>query len=160
MPGGFLGYPTSFMLDVVVCALVLVMPTLAYSLWLVRVRKNYALHRKFQIGLGLALLITVTLFEIDMRLAGGWKALLAQRAVPLSDEALSVVRTVLYVHIAFAVSTLVLWSSTFALMWGKADVMPRGRSRTVHRSLGWSSVGALALTAVTGVAWYGLAFIA
>ena len=54
---GFLGYQTTFMLDFVVCALALVVPLLLYSLWLVKVRRNYLGHKRLQIALGLILLV-------------------------------------------------------------------------------------------------------
>jgi hypothetical protein len=47
---GFLGYPTTFMLDFVVCALVLIVPLLLFSLWLVKFRRNYAGHMKLPSG--------------------------------------------------------------------------------------------------------------
>ena len=52
MTDGFLGYPTSLMLDVVVCALALVVPLLLFSLYQVRVKRNFLLHRNLQLLLG------------------------------------------------------------------------------------------------------------
>ena len=73
MTDGFLGYDASFMLDVVVCALALVVPALAWSIWLVKARRAYALHRNVQIVLGIVLLISVAAFEYDLQIVlGGW----------------------------------------------------------------------------------------
>ena len=63
MSDGFLGYRTSFMLDVVVCALVAVVPVLLYSIYLVKFRRQYALHKTLQLILGVALLLTVAAFD-------------------------------------------------------------------------------------------------
>ena len=57
MSNGFLGYGASLMLDVVVCALVLVVPTLAYSIYVVKIRRNYVRHRNVQVALGAVLLV-------------------------------------------------------------------------------------------------------
>ena len=77
---GFLGYPTTFMLDFVVCALVLIVPLLLYSLWLVKVKRNYKAHMQFQLGLGLILLVAVTAFEVDVQMVhGGWENIVAQQ---------------------------------------------------------------------------------
>src|SRR5437868_12622258 len=85
MTDGFLGYKTSLMLDVVVCALIVVVPTLLFSLYAVKIRRNYSLHKALQITLGIVLLAAVGLFEIDMRLHGGIEGILAKRLRPFSD---------------------------------------------------------------------------
>ena len=56
---GFLGNDASFMLDFVVCALLLVVPILAGSIYLVKFRQRFELHKKLQILLGVVLLIAV-----------------------------------------------------------------------------------------------------
>jgi putative membrane protein len=56
MKDGFLGYRTSFMLDFVVVALVLIVPVLIYSLYAVKIRHQYKLHRNLQLLLGIVLL--------------------------------------------------------------------------------------------------------
>ena len=57
MSNGFLGNDASFMLDVVVCALVLVVPALLTSVYLVKVHKNYLVHRNMQVTLGVVLVV-------------------------------------------------------------------------------------------------------
>src|SRR5262249_6247353 len=69
---GFLGTRASLMLDVVFLAMFAVLPILGWSIWLVRVRHNFALHKRVQLSLGVVLLLAVTLFEVDMRV-NGWK---------------------------------------------------------------------------------------
>ena len=53
MKNGFLGYPTSFMLDFVVCALVVLVPLLVYSIFVVKKQRKFTLHRNLQVFLGL-----------------------------------------------------------------------------------------------------------
>ena len=160
MADGFLGYPTSLMLDVVVCALALVVPTLVVSLYLVKVRKKYLWHRNIQIVLGAALLVTVVLFEADMQMQGGWQAILGRRSPPLPADQLATVRRVLWIHLVFAVTTVVLWPVTLVLAWRRypSPPTPAAHSR-LHKRLGWLSTIDIALTSATGLLFYYLAFV-
>ena len=42
------------MLDVVFLAMFAIMPVMSWSIWLVRHRQHYALHKRIQLGLGFA----------------------------------------------------------------------------------------------------------
>lgn len=163
MTHGFLGYDASLMLDVVVTALILIVPVLAYSLYAVKVRRAYRLHRNLQIGLGLVLLIAVTAFEVDMRLHGGWKQIVNKQAdVPrVSPEAMEVIGQILTVHLIFAISTPFLWAATLYLAWKRFGnpVQPGPHSR-LHKTLGWASVIDIVLTSLTGLWFYYAAFVA
>ena len=160
MGAGFLGYPSTLMLDVVVVALALVVPLLLVSLYLVKIARNYTAHRNLQILLGGLLLVTVGLFELDMRLQGGWQAILKNRDVQLSPERLSLVSQVLFVHLGFAVSTCILWTVTLIWAWRAYPnpPVPMSHSKT-HKLLGWLSMLDITLTSVTGLAFYYLAFV-
>ena len=143
MADGFLGYEASLMLDVVVVSLVVVVPLLGLSLGLVRVRKNYRLHRRLQVLLGAILLIAVTLFEIDMRLSGGFWQM-------SKDDS------------TFAISTVGLWAVTLGLAHRRFlgdDPVPGDHSR-LHRRLGWLSTLDITATAVTGLLVYYYGFVA
>jgi hypothetical protein len=162
MSQGFLGFDSSFMLDVVVCALVLVVPVIVVSLFVVKVRKNYALHAAIQTTLSVVLLLVVVAFEVDMRLHGGWRNIVNKNpeAPRVIDEALSQVHTMLLVHLVFAVSTPVLWITTLILAWRRfaSPPQPGTHSRT-HKTLGWLATLDLVLTSVTGLGFYYLAFV-
>lgn len=164
MTNGFLGYNASFMLDVVVCALVLVVPALAYSIYLVKGRRAYTLHRNIQIGLGIVLLITVAAFEYDLQMVhGGWENVVNKpgESPRLEEEALDRVRTVLRVHLVFAISTPLLWGTTLWLALRRFPAPPRPAPHSrLHKTLGWLSTVDIALTSVTGLAFYYLAFMA
>lgn len=160
MAKGFLGYPSTLMLDAVVCALALVVPVLFFSIYLVKFRRLYLWHRRLQTGLGIALLITVCLFEIDMRWHGGWQAILKQRSVQLTDEQFQWVSRVLLVHLVFAVSAVVLWSVTLTHGWRRIPHPPQPSPHSgLHKALGWSSTISLTLTSITGLVFYYYAFM-
>ena len=150
------------MLDVVVCALVLVVPVILYSLYLVKVRKHYALHAAIQTTLAVVLLLVVIAFEVDMRLHGGWENIVNPQpeAPRVMGEALAQVRTMLWVHLVFAVSTPLLWITTLTLAWKRFANPPQpGLHSRAHKTLGWLSTVDLVLTSVTGLGFYYLAFV-
>ncbi len=162
MSRGFLGYDASFMLDVVVCALVAVVPVLLWSLYEVKVRRSYLRHRNIQIALAVVLLVAVLLFEIDMRLQGGWQQIINRdpSSPRLAGEALEQVRTVLYVHLFFAITTPLVWAATiFLAMKRFANPPLPGAHSSLHKKLGWLSVIDLVMTSVTGLLFYYLAFM-
>jgi uncharacterized membrane protein YozB (DUF420 family) len=155
---GFLGTRASLMLDLVFLAMFAVLPVLGWSVWLVRSRRNYALHKKAQLALGAVLLVTVAAFEIDMRLHG-WR----ERARPSrfygSEGQWGLVDLSLGVHLLFAVSTAVLWVWVIVGAWRNFDVPPRPNLYShTHRRLAWLATIDMGLTALTGWVFYLLAF--
>ena len=164
MSHGFLGNDASFMLDVVVCALVLLVPLLLASVSLVKFRKTYLLHRNLQIALGAILLLTVAAFEIDLQwVHGGWLNIANRPGRPprLQGDHLAVTQTMLRVHLIFAISTPVLWALTLVLALRRYSNPPLpGRHSRLHKALGWWSVVDLIITSLTGLVFYWLAFIA
>jgi hypothetical protein len=164
MSHGFLGYDSSFMLDVVVCALVLIVPVLGYSLSLVKYRGDYLNHKRLQIGLSLVLLLTVAAFEYDLQFVhGGWINIANKNpdAPRLVGERLQQARLALRIHLVFAISTPILWAVTTVLALRRYPDPPRpGRHSELHKKLGWASAIDLVLTTATGLAFYYLAFVA
>src|SRR6266568_3687669 len=67
----------SLMLDVVFVTMFIVAPLLLASVYLVKYRRQYGLHKKLQLTMAAVLLVAVLLFEFDMRL-NGWE----ERASP------------------------------------------------------------------------------
>ncbi len=161
MSDGFLGFRTSLMLDVVVCALVLVVPAIIYSLYLVKVKHQFVAHRNMQLGLAAVLLIAVGAFEVDMQLVqGGWQEVVAKREVPLDAEQLAAVRQVLWIHLVFAVSSPLLWAVTIVLALKRMPNPPAPCPHSgLHKKLGWASTLDLVLTSVTGLWFYYVAFV-
>jgi membrane-anchored protein YejM (alkaline phosphatase superfamily) len=71
---GFLGTRASLMLDVVFVAMFVVVPVMGWSIWQVRRRRRYVLHKRVQLVLAAVLLVAVLAFEVDMRI-NGWQHL-------------------------------------------------------------------------------------
>ncbi|HET6423873.1 MAG TPA: DUF420 domain-containing protein [Planctomycetaceae bacterium] len=158
---GFLGNHASFMLDFVVVALVLIVPILLYSLYAVKVRRQYTLHRNLQLLLGVVLLVAVALFEVDLHFVqGGWEQVVAKRPVKLTTEQLAQVRTVLRIHLIFAISTPFLWVITTVAALRRFPNPPTpGPHSGWHKFLGWASAIDITLTSVTGLIFYYVAFM-
>jgi len=159
MSDGFLGYRTSFMLDLVACALVVIVPLLMYSLYVVKYRRKYVQHRNLQVSLGAILMVTVFLFEIDLQwVQGGWENVVAKREI--STEQLTIARTTLHWHLLFAISTPFLWCATLIYAFKRFESPPQpGKHSRLHKTLGWLSTIDITLTSVTGLLFYYLAFM-
>ncbi len=161
---GFLGYRTSFMLDFVVTALVVIVPLLLYSLWTVRFRRQYRTHRLLQMILGGILLVAVGAFEIDLQIVqGGWQNIVAKQQLDPDTLAakINAVRPWLRVHLLFAVTTPFFWIATIGLALRKFSNPPvPGSHSRCHRILGWISAVDITLTSITGLAFYYVAFVA
>ncbi len=167
------------MLDLVFLAMFAVLPVLAWSIWQVRVHRRFGLHKRVQLTLAAVLLVTVVLFEIDMRFLSGWRP----RATP-SPYYASVYATdpvsyevccellgfdcvpgwvfrMLAIHLVFAGSTALLWVLVVvqALRHFPHPPLPGPHSR-IHRLLGWMATVDMAMTALTGWIFYWLAFVA
>lgn len=160
MKDGFLGFHASFMLDAVVVALVLVVPVLVFSLYSVKIRRQYSLHRNLQLALAVTLLAAVLAFEVDLHLIqGGWKNVV-NKGPPVTATQMAFIHQVLRVHLIFAGSTPFLWGLTIALAlrWMPRPPAPSAHSG-LHKFLGWASTLDLVLTSVTGLIFYYIAFV-
>jgi len=161
MENGFLGYHATFMLDAVICALVLVVPVLAGSIYLVKVRRNFVAHRRLQLTLAAVLLVAVMAFEIDVQIVHhGWRNIVMSARPEISSESLQFVEKLLRIHLIFATSTPVLWCVT--LIWALrrfGNPPAPSRHSPWHRWLGWTSALDLTLTSATGLLFYYFAFM-
>jgi putative membrane protein len=160
MKNGFLGYQASFMLDAVVVALVLVVPVLLFSLFSVKIRRQYTVHRNLQMFLAVTLLAAVCAFEIDLHwVQGGWENVVKKGPSVTSDQ-LAFIQKVLRIHLLFAASTPFLWAITIGFALRRFPNPPQpGSHSSLHSVLGWASTLDLVLTSVTGLIFYYVAFV-
>ena len=153
---GFLGTRASLGMDVVLVGLFATFPLLAWSVHLVRNRRDYAGHKRLQLAIVAALLAAIVVFEIDIRLLSDWRA----RAAPSPFWPRGVLAA-LGVHLVFAVSTLVLWAWVVLEAWRRFPVPPHPNAHSArHRRMARLAAADLVLTAVTGTVFYWLAFVA
>jgi putative membrane protein len=157
---GFLGTRATFMLDVVVLAMVAIAPTLAWSIYQVRYRRRYTLHKRVQLLLGTVLLVTVVLFEIDMRV-NGWRDRASVSPYLGQDGGVDWVDLALGVHLCFAISAALLWVVVIArALRSFANPPAPGPHSAWHRRFGYLAAIDMFCTALTGWIFYWLAFVA
>ena len=152
---GFLPFSrASFMLDLVVCAMFLVIPLQIWSIAQAK-RKRLQLHRAVQIATSVVLLVTVIVFEIDIRV-NGWRHL--AEASPYYE---SLVFPALYVHLVFAVCTPFIWGYTvIKAMRQFGNPVQVNAYASKHRRWGMISFLCLCMTSITGWIFFYLAFVA
>lgn len=153
---GFLGTRASIGMDVVLVGLLATLPLLAWSIHLVARRRDFAAHRKLQLLIVGALVVAIVVFEIDIRLISDWKL----RAKP-SPYWPSGVLSALGIHLVFAISTLVLWAWVVWEALGRFPTPPAPNAHSPrHRLMARLAAADLVLTAITGTAFYWIAFVA
>lgn len=144
------------MLDVLVIGMLVVVAVLCWSVYQVKFRRRYQLHKRVQLMLGVVVLIVVVLFEIDIRLHG-WE----MRASGIEGgRASAAVWYALYVHLVFAVSSIILWPVTIFLALKNFPNPPRPSAHSrVHIPLARTAAIDMVMTAITGWIFYWLAFV-
>jgi len=153
---GFLGSRAPLMIDVVCVVMLGVVMVLCWSIYQVKVRRRFWVHKWTQITLGVALLVVVILFEVDIRLHG-WEA---RAAGKVGGQPAAAVIWALYVHLFFAISSVILWPATIALaVWNFGEPPKPGRHSRVHIPLARTAAADMVLTTLTGWAFYWLAFV-
>ena len=159
---GFLPFGrASLMLDVVFLAMFVIVPVLFFSLWQVKYKRNYQLHKALQLTMAIVLLVAVLLFEVDIRV-NGWE----HRAEPspyfdAADKWSCLAGRSLIVHLSFAVPSLVLWIVVVVQALRKFSRPPSpGPHSQWHARWATLAAGGMFMTAVTGWIFYWLAFVA
>lgn len=162
LPGidGFIpGSRGSIMLDIVFLAMFLVMPVMAVSLYLVKYKKKFALHKTIQIVLGVVLLIAVVLFEVDMRFWSGWQERAAD-SPHFEADTWCTVWYALCIHLFFAIPTALLWIYVIVSAVRKYPNPPTPNEYS-PKHIFWARLAAIEMfmTALTGWIFYTLAFM-
>lgn len=156
---GFLPARGSFMLDFVVVAMALIVLVMTFSVWTVRKRRNFLLHKRIQIGTAAVLFLAIVAFEVDLRLLTDWRTLAASSRF----AGTGVIETALYIHLCFAIPAPFIWAITLVKALRHFPNPPApvsGKFSRQHRRLGWLSVIVMVMTAVTGWFFYAVAFVA
>ena len=141
--------------DSLALAMLLVIPLMILSIYLVRGKKLYLVHKWIQTLLGLGLAAILLVFEIKMRLIG-WRDYAEDS--PYYD---SFVLPSLVLHLLVAVPTFFLWIFTIVGAWKNFQSSPKpSKYSMIHKRMARLSAGLMILTTLTGWLFYGLAFIA
>ncbi len=143
------------MLDTVFVAMFAICAVMMLSIWFVRYRSLYKIHRQIQIGLAAVLAVAIFVFEIDVRFVTDWRSLASSSR--FYDTGM--VDRALWIHLMFAIPTPFVWAYVVvqALRKFPREVGPGEHSRS-HRFWGRIAAALMLLTAVTGCIFYWLAF--
>jgi uncharacterized membrane protein YozB (DUF420 family) len=153
---GFLGSRASLMLDLLFLTMFVVVAVLAWSVYQVKFRRRYGVHKRVQVVLGIVLLAAVILFEIDIQ-RHGWQD---RAAGQIGGQVRSDVWAALYVHLVFAVSSVIVWPIVIVrALRNFANPPAPGPHSRWHKRWGWFAAVDMVLTAVTGWVFYWLAFM-
>jgi putative membrane protein len=161
LDGLFPRFRGSLMLDVVFLAMLVIVPLLVVSVYLVKYQRRYILHKRLQLAMAAVLLVAVLLFEIDIRV-NGWEH--RAEPSPYFDPAhkwTCPAGLALIVHLSFAVPTLFLWIAVVVQALRKfSDPPAPGPHSRWHARYGMLAAAGMVLTGVTGWVFYWLAFVA
>lgn len=150
-----LGSRASIGMDVVLIGLLALLPVLAWSIAAVRAGR-YGLHKRLQLFIVTALAGAIVVFEIDVRIFSDWR----HRAAASPFWPAGVLWS-LGIHLVFAVSTFVLWTWVVWEAFRRFPTPPLpGTHGPRHRRMARLAALDLAATAVTGLLFYWLAFVA
>lgn len=161
LANGFLPTRGSFMLDVVFLAMFLIVAVMLFSIYLVRYLRKIELHRKIQIVLATVLAVAIIAFEIDVRFLTDWRKL--AEASPFYEN--GTVDFWLWFHLLFAIPTPFVWIYVIVMAVRKFQSSPGGVGQfgdyaATHRLWGRIAAVLMIMTAVTGCAFYWIAFVA
>ena len=98
------GSRASIAYDIAYLILLLLIPALTWSLELLFLRRNYALHKKFMLLLTAAFAVATAVFFTEF-LVNGWK----HRASPSPSEIPGITYMTLNIHLVFWVVSALIW---------------------------------------------------
>lgn len=142
-------------LNLITIAMIIILPILAWSIWQVKIKKNYNLHKKLQITISLSLLVLVFIFELNIRKTD-WRVY-AKPSIYYD----TILLPFLTFHIVIASATFLIWLATLrgALKYFSNEAIPNQYSKH-HKWLGRIGTLLMCTTAITGWIFYYLAFVA
>jgi len=149
---GFLGTSAPFYMDLVTLYFG-VLPLLMGIAIFMAVQKRYELHYKMQLSIFIVTLLIVGVFEVGVRVSGGFSAFMEQ-----SNANTTFMIIFLLVHILIAIATVVLYSILIysAIKEYKLKSAPIVKS---HKKLGKLVFLGMSITSFMGVLIYYFLFI-
>lgn len=153
-PRGFLGTRADLLMDIVILALVAVVPIVFYN-WRLARTGRYPLHKTMQISLAVLLGAVVGLFEYNLRLQGGiFAATAASRYAGTGT-----LNFWIYLHTFFAITTIVVWVGLIVVSLRRFPNPPTpGAFSARHRFWGRIGMVWMLVTGVTAIPVYVFGF--
>ena len=152
---GFLGTRAPLFMDITLLIVVLLPILIAIAITFAK-KNRYKLHAITQIVIYVISVIIILYFEVGIRLAGGYKALLIQKTSISHNYLIGV----LIFHIIVATITLILWSLLVVKSYlDYNEILLLGSKKKIHKKIGLYTYFFIFLTAFSGIWVYLLLFV-
>ncbi len=149
---GFLGTTAPFYMDAVTLYFAILPLLLGFGVYFA-LKKRYQLHFQWQMLTFVLTLVMVVVFEIGVRISGGFNAFMAQ-----SNADYNMMLGLMVIHVLVALVSVVLWS---ALIYGaiKRYRIEKESLNVSHKKAGYWVFAGMSLTSIMGVMIYWFLFI-
>ena len=149
---GFLGTKALMYMDVITLYFG-VLPFLMASAIYMAIKKRYKIHYKMQLSIYVLTLIIVTIFEIGVRISGGFSAFMEQ-----SNANYSYMLTFLVIHVLVAILSVVLYS---ILIYSSSQqyIFKKEPLALNHKKMGQVVFFGMTLTSIMGILIYYFLFM-
>lgn len=132
---GFLGTRADLLTDLVITALVAVVPFVLWNQNLAR-RGRWALHKRMQIGLAVLLGLVVAAFEYNLRLQGG----IFEATTASAYSGTLTLNFWIWFHTFLAITTVIVWASLIIMSLRRFPSPPQPAAfSATHRR--WGRIG-------------------
>lgn len=149
---GFLGTRGDFLSDLLIIALVFILPALAVAIKSAA-QRQLILHKRMMLSIFAVLVLYVVIYEANLAFLGGINYLVSNIRVPKEPYFVFVA-----FHIAISAASLIM-GGVVMRKGGEALCSGQVFFTSYHRRLAWIEVGLLVLSVVTGLVIYYLTFI-
>ncbi|MBU1659772.1 DUF420 domain-containing protein [bacterium] len=149
---GFLGTSSPFYMDFITLYFGL-LPFLMGAAIFMAVKKQYELHYKMQLAIFIVTLIVVVIFEIGVRISGGFSAFMQE-----SSANYSWMVSFLIVHILVAIASVIMWTILIYTAVKQYKLQTQSFVKS-HKKLGKIVYLGMSLTSAMGVLIYYFIFM-
>ena len=149
---GFLGTKALMYMDIITIYFALLPLLLACAVYMA-VKKRYKLHYKMQVSIFVITLIVVAIFEVGVRISGGFSAFMEQ-----SNANYSYMLIFLVIHVLVAVLSVVLYST---LIYSSIQqyIFKQEPLASNHKKMGQVVFFGMSITSIMGILIYYFLFM-
>jgi uncharacterized membrane protein YozB (DUF420 family) len=155
LPPGFLGTRADVLMDLVVVSFAIILPAL-YVSWKKARGGAFVAHKRIQVTLFSVLVVVVSLFEVDLRMAGGIFEMTRESifaGTPLLNGSI-------WFHTTLSILTSLAWIGLVIVSVRRFPSPPRPSAfSAAHRRWGRLAMIGMGLTGITGIELYVLGFM-
>jgi len=149
---GFLGTKALMYMDIITIYFAL-LPLFLTSAIYMAVKKKYKLHYKMQVSIFILTLIIIAIFEVGVRISGGFSAFMEQ-----SNANYSYMLIFLVIHVLVAILSVVLYS-TLIYSSTRQYIFKKEPFATNHKKMGQVVFFGMTLTSIMGILIYYFLFM-